>query len=101
MGSITQFADVKVSEFKATEGSSTLPDLQINLKITIMKKALCYFLLALITICQCYFVAQTYKQHKLLQQYRDFIDYLDKTDETFEVAMETDYYTIDMQEDRL
>ena len=77
------------------------PDLQLNLKITIMKKTFFYFLLALITICQCYFVAQTYKQHKLLQQYRDFVDYLDKTDETFEVAMETDYYTIDMQEDRL
>ena len=77
------------------------PDLQFNLKITIMKKTFFYFLLALIAICQCYFVAQTYKQHKLLQQYRDFINYLDKTDETFEVAMETDYYTIDMQEDRL
>ena len=78
------------------------PDLQINnLKITIMKKTFFYFLLALIVVCQCYFIAQSYKQHKLLQQYRDFIDYLDKTDETFEVAMETDYYTIDMQEDRL
>ena len=77
------------------------PDLQLNLKITIMKKTFFYFLLALIAICQCYFVARSYKQHKLLQQYRDFVDYLDKTDETFEVAMETDYYTIDMQEDRL
>ena len=93
---------IKVTKFKACKGGSMPPDLQlnINLKITIMKKTFFYFLLALITICQCYFVAQTYKQHKLLQQYRDFIDYLDKTDETFEVAMETDYYTIDMQEDR-
>ena len=77
------------------------PDLQLNLKITIMKKTFFYFLLALIAICQCYFIAETYKQHKLLQQYRDFVDYLDKTDETFEVAMETDYYTINLQEDRL
>ena len=77
------------------------PDLQLNLKITIMKKTFFYFLLALRVVCQCYFVTQSYKHHKLLQQYRDFVDYLDKTDETFEVAMETDYYTIDMQEDRL
>ena len=76
------------------------PTYKYNLKITIMKKTFFYFLLALIAICQCYFVAQTYKQHKLLQQYRDFVDYLDKTDETFEVAMETDYYTINLQEDR-
>ena len=66
-----------------------------------MKKTFFYFLLALITICQCYFVAQTYKQHKLLQQYRDFINYLDKTDEPFEVACETDYYTTLIQDDRL
>ena len=77
------------------------PTIKYKLKNYDYEEDFFYFLLALITICQCYFVAETYKQHKLLQQYRDFIDYLDKTDETFEVAMETDYYTIDMQEDRL
>lgn len=66
-----------------------------------MKKVFFYLVMALAVIAQCYFVGKTYKERKLLQQYRDFIDYLDKTDETFEVAMETDYYTMEMQEDRL
>lgn len=65
-----------------------------------MKKVFFYLVMALAVIAQCYVISETYKEHKLLQQYRDFIDYLDKTDETFEVAMETDYYTMEMQEDR-
>ena len=92
---------VRSVSLRLPRGVQRSPTYKYNLKITIMKKTFFYFLLALIVICQCYFVAETYKQHKLLQQYRDFINYLDKTDETFEVAMETDYYTIDMQEDRL
>ena len=93
---------VRSVSLRLPRGVQRSPTYKYKLKnYTIMKKTFFYFLLALIVVCQCYFVAQTYKQHKLLQQYRDFVDYLDKTDETFEVAMETDYYTIDMQEDRL
>lgn len=63
-------------------------------------KKLIFVLIALAIGMQCYFIAETYKTHKLLQQYRDFINYLDETNEPFEVAMETDYYTMDIQEDR-
>ena len=41
-----------------------------------------------------------YNQYKTLQDYRKFVDYMDRTDEPFEVACETDYYTNNIQEDR-
>ena len=38
--------------------------------------------------------------YKTLNDYRNFVDYMERTNEPFEVACETDYYTILMQEDR-
>lgn len=41
-----------------------------------------------------------YEQYKTLQDYRRFVDYMDATNEPFEVASETDYYTIRLMEDK-
>lgn len=38
--------------------------------------------------------------YKTLNDYRKFVDYMERTNEPFEVACETDYYTNLMQEDR-
>lgn len=40
------------------------------------------------------------KDAQRLEDYRRFVDYMERTNEPFEVACETDYYTILMQEDR-
>lgn len=41
-----------------------------------------------------------YEQYKTLQDYRKFVDYMDETNEPFEVASSTDYYTIRLTEDK-
>ena len=40
------------------------------------------------------------KDAQRLEDYRRFVDYMERTNEPFEVACETDYYTPLMQEDR-
>ena len=34
------------------------------------------------------------------EDYRRLVDYMERTNEPFEVVVETDYYTINLQEDR-
>lgn len=38
--------------------------------------------------------------YRVLEDYRKFVDYMERTNEPFEVACETDYYTNLIQEDR-
>lgn len=64
-----------------------------------------YFDLALVAIILfilgCLFVSCVSLQDaQRLEDYRRFVDYMERTNEPFEVACETDYYTILMQEDR-
>lgn len=42
----------------------------------------------------------SYHEAQKLEDYRRFVNYMEQTNEPFEVACETDYYTPLMQEDR-
>ena len=64
-----------------------------------------YFDLAMIAILlfilACLFVScMSYHETQKLEDYRRFVNYMEQTNEPFEVACETDYYTPLMQEDR-
>ena len=64
-----------------------------------------YFDLAVIVfllfILACLFVScVSYHEAQKLEDYRRFVNYMEQTNEPFEVACETDYYTPLMQEDR-
>ena len=64
-----------------------------------------YFELALVAIflfiLGCLFAScVSYDYAQKLNDYRKFVDYMEQTNEPFEVACETDYYTPLMQEDR-
>lgn len=51
-------------------------------------------------ICMSVVLSSAYNTAQTLDDYRKFVDYLEETNEPFEVACETDYYTTLMQEDR-
>lgn len=54
----------------------------------------------LISLCFLFIGCQMLETYKTLNDYRNFVDYMERTNEPFEVACETDYYTPLMQEDR-
>ena len=66
-----------------------------------MKK---YFEMAAVAVtllvCLSVVLSSAYNTAQTLEDYRKFVDYLEETNEPFEVACETDYYTTLMQEDR-
>ena len=51
-------------------------------------------------VCLSVVLASAYNTAQTLDDYRKFVDYMEETNEPFEVACETDYYTTLMQEDR-
>ena len=51
-------------------------------------------------ICMSVVLTTAYNTAQTLEDYRRFVDYMEETNEPFEVACETDYYTELMQEDR-
>ena len=51
-------------------------------------------------VCLSVVLSSAYNTAQTLEDYRKFVDYLEETNEPFEVACETDYYTTLMQEDR-
>ena len=51
-------------------------------------------------ICMSVVLSSAYNTAQTLEDYRKFVDYMEETNEPFEVACETDYYTTLMQEDR-
>ena len=51
-------------------------------------------------ICMSVVLSSAYNTAQTLDDYRKFVDYMEETNEPFEVACETDYYTTLMQEDR-
>ena len=51
-------------------------------------------------ICMSVVLLSAYNTAQTLEDYRKFVDYMEETNEPFEVACETDYYTTLMQEDR-
>ena len=51
-------------------------------------------------ICMSVVLVSAYNTAQTLEDYRKFVDYMEETNEPFEVACETDYYTTLMQEDR-
>lgn len=54
----------------------------------------------LVSLCFLFTGCQMLETYKTLNDYRNFVDYMERTNEPFEVACETNYYTILMQEDR-
>lgn len=58
---------------------------------------LCAFCVSVSIFVCCQAMENTYKT---LDDYRRFVDYIQETNEPFEVACETDYYTTLIQEDR-
>lgn len=59
-----------------------------------------YFDLAVIAILLFILACLSYHEAQKLEDYRRFVNYMEQTNEPFEVACETDYYTPLMQEDR-
>ena len=51
-------------------------------------------------ICMSVVLSSAYNTAQTLEDYRKFVDYMEETNEPFEVACETDYYTTLMQEER-
>ena len=51
-------------------------------------------------ICMSVVLASAYNTAQTLEDYRKFVDYMEETNEPFEVACETEYYTELIQEDR-
>ena len=64
-----------------------------------MKKVLFFAYLAIMTLGGICASCTSYQQLQLLNDYRRFVDYMEQTNEPFEVACETDLYTKRMQED--
>ena len=64
-----------------------------------MKKALFFFFFVIMTLGGICASCTNYKQLQLLNDYRKFVDYIERTDAPYEVACETDYYTERIQED--
>lgn len=65
-----------------------------------MKKEVFEFALMLLYVVGIIIVLASCQDYKTLNDYRRFVDYMERTNEPFEVACETDYYTILIQEDR-
>ena len=66
-----------------------------------MKKDVFEFALMLLYVVGIIIVlASCTTDYKTLEDYRKFVDYMERTNEPFEVACETDYYTNLIQEDR-
>ena len=59
-------------------------------------------LIAFLLFCLGGFVSSciSMREQKTLEDYRRLVDYMERTNEPFEVVVETDYYTINLQEDR-
>ena len=49
-------------------------------------------------ICMSVVLLSAYNTAQTLEDYRKFVDYMEETNEPFEVACETDYYTELIQE---
>ena len=49
-------------------------------------------------ICMSVVLTTAYNTAQTLEDYRRFVDYMEETNEPFEVACETDYYTELIQE---
>lgn len=64
-----------------------------------MKKVLFFAYLVIMTLGGVCASCTSYQQLQLLNDYRRFVDYMEQTNEPFEVACETDLYTKRMQED--
>ena len=64
-----------------------------------MKKVLFFAYLVIMTLGGICASCTSYQQLQLLNDYRRFVDYMEQTNEPFEVACETDLYTKRMQED--
>lgn len=64
-----------------------------------MKKVLFFAYLVIMTLGGVCASCTSYKQLQLLNDYRRFVDYMEQTNEPFEVACETDLYTKRIQED--
>ena len=65
-----------------------------------MRKLFFIAYLIMIIISGLFASCNVYNQYKTLQDYRKFVDSMDTTNEPFEVACETDFYTNNIQEDR-
>lgn len=66
-----------------------------------MRKEVFEFALMLLYVVGIIIVlASCTSDYKVLEDYRKFVDYMERTNEPFEVACETDYYTNLIQEDR-
>lgn len=65
-----------------------------------MKKDVFEFALMLLYVVGIIIVLASCTDYKTLNDYRKFVDYMERTNEPFEVACETDYYTTLIQEDR-
>lgn len=64
-----------------------------------MKKVLFFAFLVIMTLGGICASCTSYQQLQLLNDYRRFVDYMEQTNEPFEVACETDLYTKRIQED--
>lgn len=64
-----------------------------------MKKVLFFAYLVIMTLGGICASCTSYQQLQLLNDYRRFVDYMEQTNEPFEVACETDLYTKRIQED--